>query len=76
MKELKRLTAASFMVFVLTMSTYAGIIDWPAPSPPAASNGVESSDVRSSNITQGPEATGASVTNLGMNLLQQLLLVF
>jgi hypothetical protein len=70
MKELNRLAAASCLVFLLTISTFAGIIDYPAPPPPPP--GPES--VRTNGDIPG--VSDQAAVDVALNSFQLMLLVF
>jgi len=79
MKTLKHLSAAGLLTVFLALSAHAGEIQlgWapppPAP-PPAAAPATEPGDIYIPGTTQG--FAGPTATEIALNLLQELLLVF
>jgi hypothetical protein len=79
MIKLKHLGAASLLTVLLVLSTSAGEIQLgvasPLPSPPPAVSSTPG-EIQLPGSMQGPGSAGASVTDVALNLLQELLLVF
>lgn len=77
MKLLGRLSTALFLCAILTQATFGGEIhigkaDPPPDPPPATTPG----DIQLPDNTPRPGAGSATVTDVALNLLQELLLVF
>jgi len=78
MKELKQLPAASFLICLLTISTFGGIIDYPAPPPPPPSpeSVRTNSDIYIPGDIYVPGSSDQAAVDVTLKALQLMLLVF
>jgi hypothetical protein len=78
MKKVKHLTSALVLILVLTLPSFGGIIDCPAPPPPppAASLATEPGIRDTPGDIHLPGSPSDSATVAALNLLQRLLSVF
>jgi hypothetical protein len=80
MNKLKEFGSTILCVMLLTVSAYAGEIQLPGPPPPPNPPPVAASATEPGEIhigsTQGSGFAGPAATEIALNLLQGLLLVF
>jgi hypothetical protein len=80
MKKLRQLWVAGVLILVITTATFAGDITTPGitqppPTPPTTSAITQGHIVTGSSV-QNPQATGDSVADFVLNLLQTMLALF
>ena len=79
MEKLKKPALSILLTFIITGSTLAGDIHIPEPPPPApppaAAPATEPGEIHIGS-TQGSGFAGPTATEIALNLLQELLLVF
>jgi hypothetical protein len=85
MKQLRILCALVVLTFALTVPAYAGNIstDIAAPPPPPSSSATTDGNISTGITSQTTEGTGettasasSSITEIAMNLLQSVLVLF
>jgi hypothetical protein len=77
MKKVTHLTSAFVLILVVTITSFGGIIDCPAPPPPpAASSATTSGEIGLPGDGHSPGSPSESAVVMALNLLTDLLLVF
>jgi hypothetical protein len=76
MKKVKHLTSALVLILVLTVSSFGGIIECPAPPPPPPAAPSTPGDIGMPGDGHNPGSPSDSATVAALNFLQSLLSVF